>query len=213
MSTLKELAQQILTEKNSKIISGNIKNSTQIFDVTGNFTSDADATASDILKDKTAYVNGEKITGTYEASGGSGDIKLFTSVQAMQADPDPSEGDMAMVYNTTYQNWQRSTVGNRVHFPDTVTLPSPITQEYFYGNIDSYAVDSSNYDSSASVSLNGMKEENIFNIDIMIYGSGMSESSIKYTSEDNQHFTKTQGDSDIELPIDVSHNKEMRRRF
>ena len=48
----------------------NIKTGVTIFEVEGTFTSDANATASDIASGKTAYVNGEKIVGTKKASGG-----------------------------------------------------------------------------------------------------------------------------------------------
>ena len=48
----------------------NIKTGVTIFDVEGTFTSDANATASDIASGKTAYVNSEKIVGTKKASGG-----------------------------------------------------------------------------------------------------------------------------------------------
>ena len=54
----------------SNLLSENIKSGVQIFDVVGTYegsgidTSDADAMASDITINKTAYVNGEKITGT-----------------------------------------------------------------------------------------------------------------------------------------------------
>ena len=37
-------------------------------------TSDANAVAADLLKDKTAYVNGVKIVGTGEGGGGSADL-------------------------------------------------------------------------------------------------------------------------------------------
>lgn len=70
MSDLQTNLEQILQEKEQKIIPENIKSGVQIFDIVGTYggsgidTSDADATANDILVNKTAYVNGEKITGT-----------------------------------------------------------------------------------------------------------------------------------------------------
>ena len=70
MSILNDNLNQILQEKEQKIIPENIKSGVQIFDVVGTYegsgidTSDADAMASDITINKTAYVNGEKVTGT-----------------------------------------------------------------------------------------------------------------------------------------------------
>ena len=70
MSILNDNLNLILQEKEQKIIPENIKSGVQIFDVVGTYegsgidTSDADAMASDITINKTAYVNGEKITGT-----------------------------------------------------------------------------------------------------------------------------------------------------
>jgi len=45
------------------LVAGNIKSGVNIFGVSGTFTSDADATANDIISGATAYVDGELITG------------------------------------------------------------------------------------------------------------------------------------------------------
>ena len=67
MSTLKQKAQSILDEKDLKILPENIKKDMTVFGVTGTLesldTSDANATSEDIAYGKTAYVNGEKVTG------------------------------------------------------------------------------------------------------------------------------------------------------
>ena len=76
MSDLKTNLEQILQEKETKIIPENIKKDVEIFGVTGTLTageggidtSDATATANDIINPKTAYVNGQKITGGIEAT-------------------------------------------------------------------------------------------------------------------------------------------------
>lgn len=52
------------TVTDANLVATNIKQGTTIFGVTGTYTSDANATADDILLNKTAYVNGVKLTGT-----------------------------------------------------------------------------------------------------------------------------------------------------
>mgnify|MGYP002706005620 CR=1 FL=1 len=59
---------QIAAAEQAKIVSGNIKAGTTILGVEGKTsvvdTEDADAAAGDLLEGKTAYVNGQKVTGT-----------------------------------------------------------------------------------------------------------------------------------------------------
>ena len=71
MTELQQNLQDILKEKEEKILPENIKNGVTIFGVEGTLTgeggvdtSDATATAEDILTGKTAYANGEKLIGT-----------------------------------------------------------------------------------------------------------------------------------------------------
>lgn len=74
------------------LVAANIKTGVDIFGVTGSYTSDATAAASDIVNTKTAYVNGSKITGnlviqTYytgsstpsSSLGANGDLYFQTS--------------------------------------------------------------------------------------------------------------------------------------
>lgn len=69
MDNLEYLLNNIYNEKLEKIIPENIKKDITILGITGTLssgidTSDANATASNIEEGKTAYVNGEKITGS-----------------------------------------------------------------------------------------------------------------------------------------------------
>ena len=64
----------------SNLSAENIKKGVSVGGVTGTYTNDATATASDILTNKTAYVNGSKVTGTMANQG----AKIFTPSSSIQ---------------------------------------------------------------------------------------------------------------------------------
>lgn len=68
MSQLQDNLEEILRQKNTYLLPANLKKDVSLLGVTGTYegidTSDADATADEIARGKTAYVNGQKITGT-----------------------------------------------------------------------------------------------------------------------------------------------------
>jgi len=205
-----ELSEDILAEKTSKIIPENIKKDVKIFDVIGTLeegidTSDATATASDIRINRTAYINGEKITGnvssydsgvdnphvnvqaddnqqklyyinympvilrkdvktsatysaitqainlspekiakgetvlgivgTHEGSGEASDIKMFSSIEEMQADSSPKENGLAVVYSNDKSDIYETSVFQSLYCKDTVTFSSVPVLEPSYAYI------------------------------------------------------------------------------
>lgn len=100
MSDLKTNLQEILQEKQDKIIPENIKKDVQIFD----------------------------ITGTYEGSGSSTTgVKLFETEEEMRADSTAQEGDLAVVYGNKFDSVHNGTIVNTVAFPKQVVLSSAIS--------------------------------------------------------------------------------------
>ena len=105
MSDLKINLQEILQEKQEKIIPENIKKDVQIFDVVGT------------------------LEGETTASG----VKLFETEEEMQADSTAKEGDLAVVYRDETQNMTADTQTQYITFPETIVLPEAFTDDVYCG--------------------------------------------------------------------------------
>ena len=122
--------------------------------------------------------------------GGSGDIKLFETEQAMQADPNPSEGDLAVVYRSDIAIPSPGDTISSITPPATVVFDTAIT-------------------SSASLRLRG---DNLY-IDCRLTSTqfyirdmyGTIPDYITYTSSDGITYTRTDtGAESYDLGEDVT---------
>ena len=122
-------------------------------------------------------------------TGGSGDVKLFETEEEMQSDTTAKEGDLAIVYRNTLANMVADTETQYITFPDTVTLPTAFTGEY-YGMIR--AVDS-------SAMFDGQVMLNQTSFEFSGY-SETGETMINYTSTDGITYTRS---TTITNPVDL----------
>ena len=115
---------------------------------------------------------------------GSGDVKLFDTVAHMQADSNPSEGDLAVVYREELTGIDENSEFSSCTFPNTVVLSSAYTDSiycrfratdggWFDGNVDM---------SSSSFRFNAYGESNV---------------RVQYTSSDGITYTRTDGGEEL----------------
>ena len=189
MSTqLEDNIVEILRQRDNYLIPENIREGVTILGVNGTLTSgidtsDATATAGDILLDKTAYVDGEKITGTYIPSGGDDGVKLFTTVEEMNNDTDKHIGDKAVVYKGGLFPVAEDSTFSGATFPSTVTLDSAVSGT-ISGSFTPIAGQTGYFDgyvqlTSTSFNFNGWGDE------VRIYVTYTSSDGINYTRTDN----------------------------
>lgn len=152
MSTLKDKAQNILDEKELKILPENIKNGVKIFDVTG----------------------------TYSGSG-SGDVKLFETIEEMKSDVSISENDLALVYKSTLDPIDEESEFAGCIFPNKVVLDKQFSED-LWGSFRS--IDGSWFD--------GMIGMSSSYFDFRCYME-TGELNVYYTSDDGITYTRVDG--------------------
>ena len=152
---------------------------------------------SPVLQNKTIRENGSYSADSgYDGLGtvivnvpsGSGDIKLFETEQAMQADPNPSEGDLAVVYREELTGVTEESEFDSCTFPNTVVL-----DEAFSGSVQGRfrAVDSS---SSYFDGIINMSSSYFGFIDRSVGG----RINVRYTSSDGITYTRTDGGEELQ---------------
>lgn len=129
-----------------------------------------------------------------QPAGGNG-IKLFSTIEEMNADSNPHEGDLSIVYRSEIQNMTADMEVTSITFPETVTLPVAFTDNTYcrLRAVDSFIM----FDGNCQL------DQNSFRFDSWSE-SGMI--GVEYTSTDGITYTRTriQGDNgDLTNPVEI----------
>ena len=145
---------------------------------------DANITAGNIKKDVSIL----GVTGTYEGSGGggSGDVKLFETVEEMQQDPSPNEGDLAVVYRKELTGVTEESEFDSCIFPNTVVL-----DEAFSGSI------SGSFRGRSGGYFEGYVELSSSSFRFSGYGE-IGEINIEYSSSDGITYVRTDSGEELQ---------------
>lgn len=119
-------------------------------------------------------------------SGGSGDVKLFETVEEMQEDENPQKGDLAVVYREEIQAVTEESEFDNCIFPNTVVL-----EEAFSDNV--YG----RFRSTGSGFFDGMVDMSSSSFRFDGYGDS-SEIRVQYESQDGITYTRTDGGDELQ---------------
>ena len=124
-------------------------------------------------------------TVTVNVPSGSGDVKLFDTVEHMQADSTAQEGDLAIIYRDATQPVQEDSEFSSCIFPNTVVL-----DEAFSGNIygSFRSTGGGFFDGMVDMSSSGFRFD----------GFGDKMIRVEYTSQDGITYTRTDGGEELQ---------------
>ena len=124
-----------------------------------------------------------------------GDVKLFDTVEHMQADPKASEGDLAVVYREEIQPVTEESEFDSCVFPNTVVLDEAFTGNVYgrFRAVDHSVMFDGNVDmSSSNFRFNGWSEGGSINV--------------QYTSSDGLTYTRTdEGEELVEFGTTIRY--------